>query len=282
MERIHDSLLKCVCFLGCRVDGKPIIGGTAFLVDSDGKSAHVVTALHNIGLIRRDYPHHPVILFVNTPQGPREVETDPEDWIGHPDTSQVVDAAVYRIPLAMDGLDHSKLHVDDEHWVTDGFMTKFDVGIGDELYFPGLFVRHRGASQYQPILRVGTLASIPQDLVNTELGKTEVYLAEVRSIGGFSGSPVFLRMPMWRAPVRLTDETIVEISSNLSQGLGMRDMFLGVVHGHYDVDAILSGKPIDLEEVNMGIGLITPAQRIRELLEHPELGASRSSPKSAR
>ena len=34
---------------------------------------------------------------------------------------------------------------------------------------------------------------------------------------------------------------------------------------------MMDGGPLDLQDVNMGIAVITPAQRVRELIELPEL-----------
>lgn len=261
--RIDEDVMHCVCYVGFRRNGKPVIGGTAFFVEFEESSALVVTARHIISMIRGLDASSPVVLWVGSSSGGiSEVKTDPSDWLTHPDES--VDAAVLRRPVPYRDLGHRCLTR--RMFVTDEFIQKYDVGAGDELYFPGLFVRHRGERRIEPILRQGTVAAMPLDPVNTGLGPASVYLAEVRSMGGFSGSPVFVHMDMWRVTPRISDDVIDELGEAPAQ-----DSFFGLVHGHYDVKAMMDGGPLDLQDVNMGIAVITPAQRVRELIELPEL-----------
>lgn len=78
------------------------------------------------------------------------------------------------------------------------FATKemFDaasVGVGDSLVFAGLFYQVPGALQFQPILRHGMLAMIPEEKLQTTTGYLgNLYLADVHAFHGNSGSPVFV------------------------------------------------------------------------------------------
>ena len=97
-------------------------------------------------------------------------------------------------------------------------------------------------------------------------GEMEAYLAEGRSIGGLSGSPVFVRntvkwpMHSSRGPTHL-------------YGLGDGHL-LGLMHGHWEVPASFSTIE-QVEAVNMGVSIIVPAKKILEVLYHPELAAMR-------
>jgi hypothetical protein len=185
-------------------------------------------------------------------------DTAAGDWLFHPSDSSV-DVAVLRVPLPVKGYDH--LAITREMFLTDAERAKQKVGVGDELYFPGLFVPHRGRERLLPIVRQGTIAAMPDEHVSTAMGQVEAYLCEVRSIGGLSGSPVFLHFDMWRVPPGGPDDPIPEMRG---------DAFFGLVHGHFDARKLLS-TPIDLEAVNMGVSIVVPAQRIREVIEQPKV-----------
>lgn len=71
-------------------------------------------------------------------------------------------------------------------------MSEFRIGLGDEVYMLGLFQGHTGRQRNEVICRRGCVAMIPSEpvVVDREGTRADVYLMEVRSIGGFSGSPV--------------------------------------------------------------------------------------------
>ena len=77
------------------------------------------------------------------------------------------------------------------------------IGIGDEVFMVGLFHRHTGRDRNEPIIRVGNIASLPSAPVPLDEGeKAEAILIEPRSIGGLSGSPVFVHMGYTRSPAK--------------------------------------------------------------------------------
>ena len=65
-------------------------------------------------------------------------------------------------------------------------MNKQDIGIGDEVWFSGLFTLAQQESDHRnlPILRMGSIAMLPDTPVPTEIGFMDAYLVEARSIGG--------------------------------------------------------------------------------------------------
>src|SRR5258705_8778907 len=58
----------------------------------------------------------------------------------------------------------------------------------------GLFLGHHGKSRNVPIVRFGTVSAMPGELLeSTYTNKPhQSYVIESRSLGGLSGSPVFL------------------------------------------------------------------------------------------
>ena len=212
--RVSDDYLKCVCFVGTYpVGGSLVVGGTAFFVWSTEPASnvsgwHVVTARHVVDEIKARWPGQPVVLVVNSESqatGIDYVLTNPDHWHGHPEDPSI-DVAVYEHTLSPGILELDHVAIGRRAFATDEFLAKYQVGIGDELLFPGLFRFHQGTERIRPIMRQGTIAAMPHEKVDLGNGRglAEAYLAEARSIGGLSGSPVLLHMGMWRyTPNRL-------------------------------------------------------------------------------
>lgn len=109
---------------------------------------------------------------------------------------------------------------------------------------------------------------MPKDKIPIRsFGPIEAYLTEGRSIGGLSGSPVFVRNTV-QMPAQTAEGTPRSIS-----GLGDLHL-LGLMHGHWDLPVSLSSSD-QVEAVNMGVSIVVPAKKILETLYHPELVAMR-------
>ena len=115
---------------------------------------------------------------------------------------------------------------------------------------------------------------MPEERVWTKwCGPTEAYLVEANSIGGLSGSPVF---------VNLNDS--VPITMHIGSGVYAEPsdysvdfkkyMFFGLMHGHWDLPNITDAATEDGEgrdSINTGVGVVIPVQKIMDTLYHPEL-----------
>jgi hypothetical protein len=142
---------------------------------------------------------------------------------------------------------------------TDELMRQHGVGIGDDVFMVGLFRNHLGRDRNEPIIRVGNIAAIPADPIGSKhFGDMRVILIEARSIGGLSGSPVFVHLGFTRQR-----EGILHARS------GERPfLFLGLMHGHWDVFEAEADDADSEEKINTGIAIIVPAQQIMESI-HP-------------
>jgi hypothetical protein len=106
---------------------------------------------------------------------------------------------------------------------------------------------------------------MPEEQIYTEgLGWVDAYLVEARSIGGLSGSPVFVHPAgMERRPGK---------TALMAEG---KFYWLGLMHGHWDVkikweeEDFVDGTK--LEAVNMGIGIVVPVSKIIEVFNHPDI-----------
>ena len=105
--------------------------------------------------------------------------------------------------------------------------------------------------------------------IQTELGFTEMYLVEARSIGGMSGSPVFVR-PTYGQKIRREDGELV---TQFSVGTG--ETLLGMAQGHWAIREEEINKPSFTHDnkrgVNYGVALVVPAFKIYETIFQPFL-----------
>jgi hypothetical protein len=267
--RVSDRVLTCVGFFS--YDNPKIkYGGTGFVVGvrglHDNAYLHLVTAQH----VAENFEDAPWVFGINLKSGGKVlIKGTPEDakWWYHPTDKEHVDAAV--AILATDKLSDYDLHwLPETMLLDDESIEKHGIGIGDEVNVVGLFTRFHGQQRHIPIIRTGNIAMMPTEPVPTrKYSPMEAYLAEGRSIGGLSGSPVFVR------------ETI---NMEVADGSGGKKYFygqgniylLGLMHGHWDVDL---KKTEQIEAVNLGVSIVVPAKKIREILYHPELVALRKA-----
>lgn len=265
--RVSDRIKKCTVFIGMAESRGFVPIATGFLIAKpiDGGQAfqYLVTAQHCIVSGKKLY------VRINKTDGSAAVFEIPHDkWFYHPDVTRVIDVAVMPILLPADIYDIASINADEEV-VTDRVITMHDIGIGDEVAFPGLFVHHSGQGRNIPIMRSGTLAAMADEPVITQSGPMRLYLAEARSIGGHSGSPVFVNM---HAPRNFPSD-----KPRLLQlpGTAKPYYLLGLIRSHLRAKdsgeyATDDPKTEDLW-VNSGIATVVPAHDILETINQPEL-----------
>jgi hypothetical protein len=251
--RVPEEVRKCIVFVGLpstMPDGRAGLTpkGTAFFValpsESDQKVIYVylVTAKHvAVRLEGENFAAR-----VNMKDGSsKRLRGDRTRWWYHP-TDLSVDVAA--IPWAPPPEVEFKL-IPTSLFLSDEIIRSKDIGSGDEVFMTGLFAHLSGSKRNLPIVRSGNIAMIPDDLVPTKIGMIEAYLIEARSIGGLSGSPVFVNKRN-------------------------RFYLLGLMHGHWDIPPENKNDFVDMDSfgsVNMGIAIVVPAKKILEVLNQPEL-----------
>jgi hypothetical protein len=189
---------------------------------------------------------------------------DDARWFYHPSESDSVDVAV--LPFATAGLPEYDIeYIQCATFVSEKRIKDYSIGLGDEVIAIGLFTSFYGRSRLTPLVRTGNIAMMPEDKIPLKgFGLADAYLVEGRSIGGLSGSPVFVRNTVVVPGFRTADGKDASIS-----GLGPLH-FLGLMHGHWDVTG-MNVMGSQLEAVNMGVAMVIPAKKILETLYHPEL-----------
>jgi hypothetical protein len=186
-------------------------------------------------------------------------------WHRHPDKS--VDLAV---ALFGDFEEHLTF-VPDSQFLKPSQLHQKGIGIGDETMTVGLFHFVRERHSNSPIVRIGNIAMLPKERLKTQhYGDMEAYLIEARSIGGLSGSPVFVRETK-EFPTKIARAGIHANGFEVPYLVGGDFFLLGVIHGHWDIKLDLGINYLEAASVgnggvNVGIAIVTPASKIADIL----------------
>lgn len=259
---VPQRLRSSVVFLGERTGVGVHWGGTAFFVSQpytrwpDHSHVYLVTARHCVegktDLVARlnSPPHGPEggTYLLDLPDG--------DEWLKHPAPApgeDYVDVAAMKVPdLSVfgawaAGYGWARMSMFFPESLL-GDEPESGVGIGDEVVALGLLTVHYGEDRNEPVMRMGNLAMVPKEpvLVHYKGGpsrRMRLYLTELRSISGLSGSPVFVRHRTFpgdpeQAPMSL----------------------LGLMIGHWD----------DPDSNHMGFGKVVPAQLIAEVIDQED------------
>ena len=197
-----------------------------------------------------------------------------QKWWYHPTEKKYVDAAVtIFFPPNLRELDIHWVGIDD--FVDLEKIHAANLGVGDEVFLAGLFTKVHETTSNIPIVRMGNLAMMPGEKIPFKDGRLiDAYLVESRSVGGLSGSPVFVRqtviMQGLKPATTLNSPSHIAPSdlSVVMSGLG-KIFFLGSMIGHWDAPTGFHYP--SPEAVNMGISPVVPAHKIREIIAQPEL-----------
>lgn len=272
MLRIPDQALDCVGFLAVERNGNYRYAGTGFFVSLPGPHdkyfPYFITARHNIEMAKRESGR--LVARFNDREGAHIVDISGVDIIVSDDAG--VDVAL------IEQLDWTRLieqgqmrHLPlPDMAATADYIRDRDLGIGSEVFVTGLFAVRRGQSRNLPIGRTGTISAMPLELDEDEWsGKPyQAYLVELRSLGGLSGSPVFVLDP----PTFKRNDSGNE--AYLDQALRL----LGMVRGHWNYRPESTAVDFDEREaelVHSGIAIVTPVDEILRLLQRDDLEEER-------
>jgi hypothetical protein len=242
-------------------------GGSGFLVgvnsDTYPELAHIyaVTNAHIVS-------NHPVIRFRD-----QVIVKASHEWTRHPDGDDVAVCSL--------GLKDSRTwtHIGSGLMLDQHTMRSHRIGPGDDCFMVGRFVS--GAFQAeQPVVRFGNLAMLPEKIHQAERGiDQESFLVDMRSLPGYSGSPVFLywtaeRVMSWSLPV--TSESAVGKRSVVES-----QWLLGIDWGHVDAERPVRDRtrnPLpdgSYVEMPSGMAAVVPAWKLAGILRDPKMIDSR-------
>jgi hypothetical protein len=266
---IPSVMRDCVCFVYAKMKGELRPVGTAFFMAlpfGQMQAVIVVTALHVVAKIQQESDDAKTFLRVNTKDGGfRIVEVDTTAWVKPDHVEEIVDVCFCPWPFPWQSSDYDIRFVSREQAATSDVMATEELGVGNEVAFAGLFVNHYGTQRNEPIVRFGNLSAIPAELVRTRYGDIEAYLVESRSVGGLSGSPVLVDVGLFRGADR-------DVREYRRGGPGM--YLIGIMHGHWaaPVEEAKVDDGITEEYVNMGIAVVTPIDKLLNLIDQSRWG----------
>jgi Trypsin-like peptidase domain len=266
-----------VAFL--REDGPQIAEGTCFFVFYPDKRGgenfgfmYLVTNRHVAKPGIQDGKNYPIawthirLNLRNSAQGSEEAALPiggPLHWFFSPDDS--VDLAV--LPILPDQMKYDYIAIPLSELATHDVVETQQVTEGDSVLFTGYFYQFPGLKKFQPIIREGVLAMMPDENLDTTLKKPgHLYLADVHVFGGNSGSPLFVNLGGLR---------------NGGLMMGTHYELLGIISGFYHEDSNLNltvaTNLTGTLEQNSGIAMVVPADELKALLNTPALQAARDA-----
>ncbi len=261
MPRLSDELRDCVIYLYASPEaareGRDS-GGSGFLVSTPGElDKH---ALYSYAVTNRHVLDQCCLTIrLNTERGETAViETGYGEW----HQSRVNDVAI--CPIKLD-IGHTFKLVPQEMFITPAIIDKEGIGMGDDVFLVGRLIDHAGKQRNTPSARFGNIAMMPIEKIRNKHLDVDVesFLCELKSIGGFSGSPVFV----WIPPGHQRPGSNSIVLATLGPWL------LGVDLGHLKREERTreknGNKTTDgrYVERNSGIGTVVPAWHIAQLLE---------------
>jgi len=279
MPRIRDELLDCAIYLypsEADADAGARTGGSGFLVGvrthnlpKDFWFLYAITNRHVID-------NGATVIRLSTNDSKKAIwPTDEREWVRHPDGD---DIAAYQI--AFDPRLYKFNFVPSYDFISKEHIALHNIGPGDDVFVVGRFINHEGKQRNLPTARFGCIGQmplepIPQERPNRPPFMQESFLVEARSIGGYSGSPVFIHIGRYNSGAG-RHNTDWEFGPYL----------LGVDWGHIlDREPLRdkTGRPINPTNpmatnvrVNTGMMGVVPAWKLTELLMEGPLAEHRS------
>jgi len=275
MPRIKDWVTHCVIYLYQSendADEGAKNGGTGFLVETPSahKGLSYVTAVTNRHVIEEE--HAPVIRL-NTKDGQREILPVTEGmWRFHP--------AGFDIAAVLLGLSRDKYElnaVPERFFLSTELIDDFGIGLGDDLYLTGRFINHEGKQKNWPTVRFGTIAMMNnEEIVGYRDKPQESFLIEVRTIGGYSGSPAFVMLDNHRWAEHPNYKHLAD-RRHLQWLLGIEygNFLVSSERVYYRRDGQFEQHEELVTRANTGISAVLPAWEILRAVHHEDFDKMR-------
>jgi hypothetical protein len=197
-------------------------------------------------------------------------EREPTDWIEDPSGHDI--AILPIVSTEVPGFSH--MFVPIPMFATPNHVYDQVIGIGDDVFMIGRFINHEGTTRNTPSVRFGNISMLPGEpiFIDKNTPPQESFAVELRSMCGYSGSPVFVQA----GGLQKRDRSYV-----LS---GYTDYLLGVHWGHiiepWTVDKRIRKKAVrtalkpDEQEINevsanTGMNGVVPAWFLLDLINLP-------------
>jgi hypothetical protein len=272
---IDQKLVYCSIFLYPTVEDAKARrgwGGSGFLL---GVRSEAHPALVHLYGVTNDHVRvgNPVFRYQDHDPEPGE----PDDWVPHPEGD---DVAVKRLGLVPE---RQCNYVDRELILDWGTALTTRLGPGDDCLMVGRYIAPDLEQRKQPVVRFGNLSTWQPELIwqPKRAFNQESFLVDMRSLAGFSGSPVIVYwvkggvMSLTTTP---RPDTVVGERSLMD-----RKWLLGVDWGHTPLTLPVldrDGEQVDEEwqlTVNTGMAAVVPAWKLNAILDSDDFVTSRKA-----
>jgi hypothetical protein len=255
-------------------------GGSGFLVGVPAPSEVGRAWVHLYAVTNDHVIHQSPVIRLTKADGTIEVlGGHADDWTPHPGHD---DVAVRSLGLCPD---RDYLYVDHQELVTPGELETLEVAPGDNCLMVGRYIGREDRQFERPVVRFGNVAMSPPELVRQpQRGRDqESFLVDMRSLVGFSGSPVlvFYEEPTFRLKLGETppdDLAGFSAAGHSISGVVSKAWLLGIDWGHLPVTAeVLDGNRNKVGDmsVNSGMAAVVPAWKLADLLNQEAFVRSR-------
>ena len=208
VPRIRDEYLDCVIYLyHSKQDAERCVvhesGGSGFLVSIPSISS---TTPHVYAVSNRHIVEKSPVIRLNTMKGESDViPVDASKWV----FTDEHDIAVCYLSLPSD---FRYKVIEFKQFITPDIIERQRIGPGDDVFIIGRFVNHEGRQRNLPSARFGNVAMMPDEpirhnhriSINSDYHDVREYndvsfLVDIRTVSGYSGSPVFISYSLWCA-----------------------------------------------------------------------------------
>ena len=272
MPRISDDFLHgCIYLYPSEQDARDgtKTGGSGFIVGVPLENAPDRSVLYAVSN-RHVVENGNSTIRMNTVDGKIAIlDFSERDWIFHPAGD---DLAICKLPSLEVVNVESKQLQENLHFITKALIDELNIGPGDDVFVIGRFINQEGRQKNQPTVRFGNLAQMPPEVVTQQRGmrvfEQESFIVEAKSIGGYSGSAVFVGMN----PTLVRPERGMLVSNRL--------LLLGIGWGYisdWEPVCDASGRPMpggQKVKANTGMMAVVPAWKLAEMLNTEEMLAA--------
>lgn len=271
MPRIGDAFLECAFYLYPSREAAEKgtdAGGTGFVVGVESVRRPGRWFLYAVSNRHVVWDGGSCVIRLNRRDGGAEAfETEPTEWTPHPAGDDLV-----AIPLGV-GIQPYKLRfIPERQLITKQSLAELDLGVGDEIFMVGRFIRHDGKETNMPSARFGNVSIMLANIWQPgRQFNQESFAVEMRSMSGYSGSPVFV----YRTELFLTenfDRAFPGVGSVYLLGvewgyiveeLHVREKYL---RSQLAAAGTAHERLVSFVQANTGMNGVVPAWKISELL----------------
>lgn len=261
MPRVNDNLTSIVAYLYPSekeaIDGAKV-GGTCFFVRVSTTARYydyVVTNRHVV----EEYKARFIRLHTHGKNNPIQVIEGAWEYHVNGDDIAACEfprpVRYYYLPLPVEFL------------LAKQNAENLRVGLGDDLFMIGRFLNHDGKDKNVPVVRFGTIAMMPDEPILDNGRLQDSFLIEIRTIPGFSGSPVFVHIPDTRFKDPHFRPTVAE-RKNFAQ-YGYLERCIGIewcrIKGETVTTPSINGSTFNIQ-LTSGMSGCIPSWKILELL----------------